>query len=44
MSSTHNDLPDIMVNTKEKFKKEEISKRKVNAGNKIPDEYLWMLK
>jgi len=44
MTSTRNDLPDIMSNTKDKFNKEEIAKRKVNMGNKIPDEYLWVIK
>jgi len=44
MSSNRNDLPDLMSNTKDKFKKQEIEKRKVNVNNKIPDEYLWVIK
>jgi hypothetical protein len=44
MSSTRNDLTDIMSNSKDKFTRQEIEKRKVNIGSKIPDEYLWVIK
>jgi hypothetical protein len=48
MSSTRNDLPDIMEDSKKKFntdkQQENTNKGNQKTGNKIPEEYLWILR
>ena len=48
MNSTSNLLPDLMNNSKNKFdvdpQKDENKKKQIKANNKIPEEYMWVLK
>ena len=48
MSSTSSEMPNLMNNSKNKFdvdpKKDENKKKPIKANNKIPEEYMWVLK